>query len=115
MTITLSVSIGDTIQIHTGNTGKALRGVVVWAGTAEDIGEMAQGMVPALLVATTKGEVAVTLWTRHPSHPPLWTVVRPVREWETADGDLVGDVDPAMGARIDAGLRMAIGLAAYIK
>ena len=96
----MSIKIGQEIAIHTGNTGRRTLGTVVWVGTAEDIGELARGRVPAAIIETSKGDVAVTLLAV-PPYADRWTVTRPSREWENDNGELVSG---AIASRIDRAL-----------
>jgi len=92
--------IGSAIK--TGQTGRRPRiGAVVWQGTAE-ITLYGFERVPAALIVTEASETVAVLQYRSE-----WWDARciPSREWEDANGDLLGDGD--IGQAIDAHLASA--------
>jgi hypothetical protein len=98
-------------QIKTGRTGpKPEAHEVMWIGTAE-INCFESARVPAALVRTDRGAIAVVRLAGCDLEQDAWWDARCLssREWETESGDLVGDVDPGIAGQIDAFLASATG------
>jgi len=91
-------------KVKTGRSShKPTIGAVLWTGTAE-IQCVDLARVPAALVATTRGTMAIVQLAGHDLERGAWWDARCLssREWETDSGDLVGDVDLAIATQIDA-------------
>lgn len=90
-------------KIKTGKRGiKPMVQSVLWVGTAEAIVDDLHRL-PAALVATNKGEMAVIQLAGCCLEQWQWWDARlfSSREWENADGELVGDAAPEIAVKID--------------
>ncbi len=100
--------VGEAIKM--GRTGIVPRiASVVWQGTAE-VNMYHNQRTPAALVVTECGaDLAVVRLRGNDLEANRWWDARVVssREWETTDGDLVGDVRPDVARRIDTFLATA--------
>jgi hypothetical protein len=78
--------------------------IIVWQGTASVICGTEHRRPAAIVVDTQGDEWAVVHLAGCSREPGRWWDGRIVmsREWEGSDGELIGDTDPAMGAKIDA-------------
>jgi hypothetical protein len=125
--------MSETITIKTGQSGTGHECEIEWRGTAEvclpcrqetdRYPHMFDGLrrVPAALARYRDGRrfAAVLLPAPDPDGRERWTTLQAesarisapasCREWETADGDLVGDVDQATAALIEEALQSTAG------
>lgn len=90
-------------MVKTGRTGKKPQVLaVIWSGTAEVL-SFGSARVPAALVRTDRGDMAIARLAGCDQERDAWWDARCLssREYETAAGDLIGDADPAIAALID--------------